>query len=58
MFLPEMPLNIAFLGANKAAEIIESHPEISIWAIGGHSLGGVAAAEFTANNPNIDALVL
>ncbi len=58
VFLLEMPLNIAFLGANRATEIIESHPEISIWAIAGHSLGGVAAAEYAANNPNIDALVL
>ena len=58
VFLAEMPLNIAFLGANRAAEIIESHPEISLWAIGGHSLGGVAAAELAVNNPNINALVL
>jgi hypothetical protein len=58
VFLPEMPLNFAFLGANRAAEIIENHPEISIWAIGGHSLGGVAAVEFAANNPEVDALVL
>jgi hypothetical protein len=58
VFLPEIPLNIAFLGANRASEIIESHPEISLWAIGGHSLGGVAAAEFEVNNPNINALVL
>jgi hypothetical protein len=58
VFLQEMPLNIAFLGANRAADIIENHPEISIWAIGGHSLGGVAAAEFAANNPEVDALVL
>jgi len=58
IFLVKMPLNIAFLGANRAAEIMENHPEISVWVIGGHSLGGVVAAEFAANNPEVDALVL
>lgn len=58
VFLVEMPFNIAFLGANRAAEIIASHPEITTWAVGGHSLGGVAAADFAAHHPEVDALVL
>lgn len=58
VFLVEMPFNIAFLGADRAAEIIDGHPEITTWAIGGHSLGGVAAAVFAANHPEVDALIL
>jgi len=58
VFLVEMPLNIAFLGVNRAAEIIVSHPEITTWAIGGHSLGGVAAAGFASEHPEVDALIL
>ncbi|WP_371189376.1 alpha/beta hydrolase [Thalassotalea maritima] len=41
-----MPLNTAFLGINKANDVIEQHPEIDTWFIAGHSLGGVAAAEY------------
>lgn len=58
VFLVDMPFNIAFLGANRAAEIIVGHPEINTWAIGGHSLGGVAAAGFAAEHPEVDALIL
>lgn len=57
--VPTMPLNLAVLGANTAADIIEAYPEINQWAIGGHSLGGAMAAQFAANNPEIiDGLVL
>lgn len=54
-----MPLNLAFLGINRADEVITAFPEINRWAIGGHSLGGAMAAEFVSANPNrVDALVL
>jgi len=54
-----MPLNFAFLGVNRAANVIASFPEIEIWAVGGHSLGGAMAAEFTQSNPSqVDGLVL
>ena len=44
-FLLKMPLNIAFLGINRAEKIIEAGG-YDHWYIGGHSLGGVAAASF------------
>lgn len=47
-----MPLNLAFFDANRAQEVIQAYPAINRWAIGGHSLGGVAAAMFVKNNPN------
>ncbi len=54
-----MPLNLAVLGINGADDIIAAHPEIMTWAIGGHSLGGAMAAEYTAANPDeIDGLAL
>ena len=33
-------------------------PEISTWAVGGHSLGGVRACQYAADDPAVDALVL
>ena len=48
-----MPLNLAVLGAGSGGSVIESHPEIRKWAIGGHSLGGVMAAQFAFENPAI-----
>jgi pimeloyl-ACP methyl ester carboxylesterase len=54
-----MPLNFAFLGVNRAADVIADFPEIETWAVGGHSLGGAMAAEFSKSNPSlVDGLVL
>ncbi len=56
---PELLLNLAFFDSNAAAEIISAYPEIETWAIGGHSLGGVAAAQFASEHPDlIDGLAL
>jgi len=48
-----MPLNLAIFGAGRAQEVIEAYPEIDIWALGGHSLGGAMAARFVYNNPGL-----
>jgi dienelactone hydrolase len=54
-----MPLNLAVLGPNRALDVIESFPEISTWAVAGHSLGGAMAANFVAGHPgSVDALAL
>jgi len=54
-----MPLNFAFLAPNSALEVMNAFPEITHWAVGGHSLGGAMAANFTSNHPNnVDGLVL
>ena len=37
--------------SNIADEIIAAHPEIAHWVIGGHSVGGTAAALYTAAHP-------
>lgn len=49
--VPEMPINMAIFDANAADEIIALHPEIEHWVIGGHSVGGTAAAMYTAQHP-------
>ena len=54
-----MPLGLAVIDASAADAIIAAHPEIEHWAIGGHSLGGAMAAQYSANAPhNIDGLAL
>jgi pimeloyl-ACP methyl ester carboxylesterase len=46
-----MPLNLAFFDAERASEVMASYPRIARWTIGGHSLGGVAAAMFVKKQP-------
>lgn len=54
-----MPFNLAFFGTDHAEEVIRAFPGIKHWAIGGHSLGGVAATMFIQENPNaVQGLVL
>lgn len=40
----KQPFDIGFAAVNDPAGVIEDHPEIDQWAVGGHSLGGVAAS--------------
>ena len=56
--LVPMPLNLAFLNVNAANQVMELYPDIQRWAVGGHSLGGAAAASFASNNlETLDGLV-
>ena len=50
-------LNMAFFDINAAQPVFASHPEMQNWAVGGHSLGGVASALFAKNHPEIDGLI-
>ncbi len=47
-----MPLNLAVFGVDKAADVIADYPQIKVWVIGGHSLGGSMAASYAFNNPD------
>src|SRR3954453_23930335 len=38
--IPSMPFNFAVFDPNAADGVINDHPEITVWAVGGHSLGG------------------
>ena len=58
VFLVEMPLRFAFLGMDRAEEVMAEH-DYARWAIGGHSLGGAVAANYVSAHPGVfDALVL
>jgi len=54
-----MPLDLAVLNANAAAAIIKDNGRITDWVLAGHSLGGVMAASYAADNPSAwKALIL
>lgn len=50
-------LNLAFFDVNAADRAIPDFPEIQEWAVGGHSLGGVAASLYAKNNADLDGMV-
>ncbi len=57
VFLLKMPFNMAFLGVNKAKGLFEPFPHEN-WYLSGHSLGGVAAAMFAEDNPEVKGVIL
>jgi len=57
--VPEMPINMAVFNSNIADEIIAYFPDVSHWVIGGHSVGGTMAAQYTDKHPEvIDGLAI
>lgn len=56
--IAKMSFNLAVLSPNRADSIISNHEEIDTWVIGGHSLGGVMAADYALKNDKIKGLVL
>ncbi|AEB11847.1 alpha/beta hydrolase [Marinithermus hydrothermalis] len=55
--LLKVPFHLAITAPDKALEAMRAHPEVSRWVVGGHSLGGVAAASF-AQGHEVAGLVL
>ena len=51
--LVEPPLATALLAVGEVSEIANAFPQIEHWAVGGHSLGGVAAAQAAHQNPGL-----
>lgn len=59
VIIDPMPLQLAVTNVEAADAIMAAFPNITAWAIGGHSLGGAMAAEYVSNNPGtIDGLAL
>jgi hypothetical protein len=50
VIIAKMTFNLAILSPNRASQIIGKYRNIHTWAIGGHSLGGVMAADYAYNN--------
>ncbi len=48
-----MPLNMAVLDIDAATAVIAAHPEVTRWAIAGHSLGGAMAVQFVSSHPGV-----
>ena len=57
--VPKMPINMAAFRPNVATKIVAAFPEVRRWAIGGHSVGGAMAAQYTHTHPErIDGLAI
>lgn len=56
VIVPNMLFNFALFSSSKAADYFERYPEIEHWIVGGHSLGGVAAAMYAAEQ-DVDGLL-
>ncbi len=57
--VPDMPFNLAVFAPDKASSIMEAYPQITHWAIGGHSLGGAMAARYAfQNSEKVSGLLL
>lgn len=52
------PLGIGFLAADAPDAIRRTHPEVSRWVVGGHSLGGVVASAYAGKHQDVRGLLL
>ncbi|MCP4714648.1 MAG: alpha/beta hydrolase, partial [Deltaproteobacteria bacterium] len=57
--LVPMPFDLAFFGMKRANKVLPKFNQIDTWAIGGHSLGGVAACGYAQDfDEKIEGVVL
>ncbi|MEO3937403.1 alpha/beta hydrolase [Dermatophilaceae bacterium Soc4.6] len=55
----KQPLDIGFTAIGAPDAIVAAHPEVAHWAVGGHSLGGVAASSYAGGqHPRVTGLLL
>jgi len=47
-----LPLNFAIFSPSMAQRAIDAYPDVKVWAVGGHSLGGAMAASFCGRKPD------
>jgi pimeloyl-ACP methyl ester carboxylesterase len=52
------PFGFSLLDADQGRKILDVHPEITYWAVGGHSLGGTTAASLADQDERVKGLVL
>jgi hypothetical protein len=52
VILAPMPLDLAFLGIERARKAFSLYPSVKKWALAGHSLGGAMACEYVKKHPD------
>ena len=52
------PFGFSFLDADHGKKVLDVHPEITDWVVGGHSLGGSTAASLADEDERVKGLVL
>jgi len=52
------PLGLSLLQPGHAQTVLDVHPEIANWAVGGHAAGAITAADFADHSTRVAALVL
>ncbi|TCI34557.1 alpha/beta hydrolase [Exiguobacterium sp. SH4S7] len=56
--IPSLRLNLGILDIDAAETIIEAHPDIELWYVAGHSLGGSAASGYALENEDkVDGVI-
>ena len=52
------PFGFSLLDADQGKKVLDVHPEITYWAVGGHSLGGTTVASLADQDERVKGLVL
>lgn len=52
------PFGLSVFDRDHAQKVLDNHPEIAHWAVGGHSLGGTIAASFADDQRRVEGLLL
>jgi hypothetical protein len=52
------PFGFSVVDRDHATTIVENHPEVEHWAVGGHSLGGTVAASYADGDRRVEGLLL
>jgi Alpha/beta hydrolase family len=52
------PFGFSLFDADQGKKVLDVHPEITYWAVGGHSLGGTTAASLADQDERVKGLVL
>lgn len=58
VFILQSPLGFGLLNIGQGEEVMQVNPTITHWFVAGHSLGGVAACEFSKDNKSVNGLIL
>ncbi|WP_107765325.1 alpha/beta hydrolase [Nocardioides terrigena] len=48
----KQPLAVGFTAIGAPGDVIDDHPEVEEWSVGGHSLGGVVASVYADDHPD------